>query len=344
MSIGNIGTGKGSSVKLMEEYNFATVGTSNAVWVRRLTHGFSKNPLFVDSGHAASNEVGYVKETVHSAQGSIDFELDATTIGWLLKWIMNTAVATINSTQNGATGQYKHIFKFGAAPRTVKVYENKGGLATPYYMNYLGMLPTNLSVNLDMSGTLRGGMDFIGQTSSTSDTGTLTPSLAASNLTFAWGDVSYKYKVTPNTAIASMDAWTDPFDFELNLLRVGASNQNFISDGNGKPNGVYEGVPAVNLKLAAEFTSNHKHAVFESGTEVAFGLSLDTGVQAGTGLNYKIDFTFPRVRFEEYQVRMSSPGKVVAVIPIKVMEDPTAGYSVMAELYNTSVSYPDAIA
>lgn len=341
MVIGNIGTGKGSVVKLMEELSFATVGTSNAVWLRRLTHGFSKNPLFVDSGHAASTEVGYVKETVHSAQGSIDFELDATTIGWLLKWIMNTSVTTINSTQNGATGQYKHTFKFGASPKTVKVYENKGGLSTPYYRNYLGMLPTNLSVNLDMSGTLRGGLDFIGQTSETGENPG-TSSVAASNLTFAWGDVSYKYHVTPNTAIASMGAWTDPFDFELNLLRIGASNQNFISDGNGKPNGVYEGIPAVNLKLAAELTTDHKMAVFEAGTEVSFGITLDTGVQAGTGLNYKLDLSFPRVRFEEYQVRASSPGKIVAVIPIKVMEDPTSGYSMMAELYNVTTSYPDA--
>ena len=343
MVIGNIGTGKGSTVKLMEEYSYATVGTSNAVWVRRLTHGFSKNPLFVDSGHAASNEIGFVKETVHSAQGSIDFELDAVSIGWLLKWIMNTAVATINSTQNGATGQYKHTFKFGATPKTVKVYENKGGLSTPYYRNYLGMFPTNLSINLDMSGTLRGGMDFIGQTSEAgSDPGT--PSLAASNLTFAWGDVSYLYHATPNTAIASMSAWTDPFDFELNLMRVGASNQNFISDGNGMPNGVYEGVPAVNLKLAAELTTNHKMAIFEAGTEVAFGIRLDTGVQAGTGLNYKVDISFPRIRFEEYQVRASSPGKIVAVIPIKVMEDPTAGYSVLIEVYNATTSYPDSTA
>ena len=343
MVIGNIGTGKGSAVKLMEEYSFATVGTSNAVWVRRLTHGFSKNPLFVDSGHAASTEVGYVKETVHSAQGSIDFELDATTIGWLLKWIMNTAVATIASTQNGTTGQYLHTFKFGNAPRTVKVYENKGGLSTPYYRNYLGMFPTNLSINLDMSGTLRGGMDFIGQTSETGENPG-TPSLAESNLTLAWGDVSYKYHATAGTLFASMGAWTDPFDFEMNLLRIGASNQNFISDGSGKPNGVYEGVPAINLKLATELTTNHKMAIFEAGTEIALGIGLDTGVQAGTGLNYKLNLSFPRVRLEEYQIRASSPGKIVAVIPVKVMQDPTLGYSILAELYNTKVSYADATA
>lgn len=341
-AIGNIGTGKGSTVKLMEEYSFAVQGTSNAVWLRRLTHGFGKNPLFVDSGHAASTELGYVKETVHSAQGSIDFELDVLSIGWLLKWIMNASVTTA---QQGSTSEYKHTFKFGNAPKTIQVYENKGGMSTPYYRNYLGMYPTNLSINLDMSGTLRGGLDVIGQTSGTG-TNPGTPSEAAANLTLAYGDISYYTGTAGVTAISSMTSWTPPFDFEMNIMRLNASNQNYNSDGTGKPTGIYEGEPGLLLKLATELNTDHKMAEFEAGTEIAFGLRLDTGVAipSGNGSNYKLDFTFPRVRLEEYQVRATTRGKIVAVVPIKVMEDPTATYSVMAELYNTNTGYPNASA
>lgn len=342
MAVGNIGTGKGSTVKLMEEYSFATQGTSTAVWLRRLTHGFSKNPLFVESGHAASTELGQVKETVHSAQGSIDFELDAVSVGWLLKWIMN---ATVTSAQQGATSEYKHTIKFGNAPRTIQIYEDKGGMSTPYYRKYLGMYPTNLSINLDMSGTLRGGLDLIGQTSAAgSDPGS--PSVAAQNLTFAYGDISYYVGTAGATTIAAQTAWTPPFDFEMNIMRLNASNQNFNSDGTGKPTGIYEGEPGLLLKLATELNTNHKMTEFEAGTEVAFGLSLDTGVAipSGNGSNYKLDFIFPRVRFEEYQVRATTRGRMVAVVPIKVMTDPTATYSVSAELFNATTSYPDATA
>lgn len=345
MAIGNVGTGKKSAVKLMEEYSYATLGTSNAVWLRRLSHNFDRNPVFVDTGHAASTEVGYVKETVHDASGSYDCELDATSLGWLLKWIMN---ATVTSAQQGATSEYKHTFKFGDAPRTIKVFENKGGLSTPYYENYLGMFLTSLSINLDMAGTLRGGLDLIGQTSEAgSDPGT--PSVAADNLTFAFGDVAYKTaSAGVVTALSAGDwtAWTDPFDFEMNLLRIGADNKNYNSDGTGKPVGIYEGQPGLTLRLAAELTTNQKLATFRAGTEIAFGIEWDTGVAipSGNGSNYKVEWIFPRVRLEKYQTRATGPGKIVAVIPIKIMKDPTATYSVRADLWNNTTSYPDSTA
>lgn len=342
MATGNIGTGKKSVVLLKEEYSYGTVGTSTSVWLRRLTHGFDKNPNFVSSGHAASTELGQVKETTHDVTGSIDFEIDATTIGWILKWIMN---ATVTSSQQGGTSEYKHTFKFGDAPKTVKVFENKGGLSTPYYENYLGLLPTNFSVNLDMNGTLRGGLDFIGKTSEAgSDPGT--PSLAAENLTLAWGDISYKTGDAGTTAIGSLTSWTDPMDFEMNLLRIGADNKNYASDGTGAPIGIHEGQPGVNLKLAAELTTNHKLAIFRAGTEIAFGMTWDTGVAipSGNGSNYKVDVVFPRVRLEKYQTRATGHGKIAAIIPITVMKDPTATYSVAIDVYNNTTSYPNATA
>jgi hypothetical protein len=62
----------------------------------------------------------------------------------------------------------------------------------------------------------------------------------------------------------------------------------YNSDGTGKPTGIYEGEPGINLKLATELSTNHKMAIFEAGTEIAMGITMDTGVQAGTGLNYKL--------------------------------------------------------
>jgi|GEM_PF-5277045 len=343
MAIGNLGTGKKSVVKLMEEYSYATLGTSNAVWLRRLSHNFDRNPVFVDTGHAALTELGLTKETVHDVGGSLDCELDAVSIGWMLKWIMN---ATVTSAQQGiGTSEYKHTFRFGNAPRTVKVFENKGGLSTPYYENYLGMFLSSLSVNMDIAGTLRGGLDFIGKTSEAgSDPGT--PSFAAENLTFAFGDVSYLTGTAGETVIGNLSAWTDPFDFELNLLRIGADNKNYNSDGTGAPIGIYEGQPGAALRLAAELTTNHKLATFRAGTEIAFGMKWDTkvAIPSGNGSNYKVELVFPRVRLERYQVRATGPGKIVAVIPIKIMKDPTAGYSTDINLYNTTTSYPDATA
>jgi hypothetical protein len=282
-----------------------------------------------------------VKESVHSAQGSEDFEIDAVSIGRLLKWIMNSGTGDSSMAVAADGAGYKHTFKFGGYPKTVQVYEDVGGMNTPYYLKYLGMFMTNLSINLDMSGTLRGGMDFIGQTSAAgSDPGA--PSVAASNLTFAYGDISYSTDTAGSTDISAMDAWTAPFDFEMNLMRINASNQNFNSDGTGKPTGIYEGEPAINLKLATELNTDHKMAEFEAGTEIALGISMDTGVASSVSNNYKLNFTFPRVRLEEYQKRAASRGKMVAVIPIKVMEDPTAGYSIKAELYNKTASYSDS--
>lgn len=342
MVIGNIGTGHDSVVLLNEEYSYATLGTTNAVWVRRLSHGFDRNPVFVESGHAALAGMGLVKETVHDATGTLDCELDATTAGWLFKWI---TACTLSSTQQGGTSEYKHVFRFGSTPKTIQASVNDGGLSTPYYEKYQGLLLSNLALNLDMSGTIRAGLDFLGQTSA-SGSNPGSASLAAENLTFAFGDVSYYVGTAGATTIAAMTAWTDPFDFEMNFMRVGADNKNYNSDGTGKPSGIYEGQGAVNLRLAATLSTNHKMATFLAGTEVSFGIELDTGVAipSGNGSNYKIDYIFPRVRFEKYQRRASGPGAIVAVIPVRIMKDITAGYEVSVDIYNNTTSYPNSTA
>lgn len=341
MAIGNVGTGKKTVVKLMEEYSYGVVGTSNAVWLRRLSNEFKRNPVFVDTGHAAQTEVGLSKETVHDADGSIDFEVDTTTLPWLLKWIMQGAVS---STQQGATSEYKHVVKFGALPKTIKVYENKGGLSTPYYENYLGLLPVNFSQSIDINGTLRGGIDLIGQTSEAgSNPGT--PSITADEQTFGFHDVSYYVGAAGDTTIAAMgSAWTEPINFELNLMRIGADNKNYISDGLGKPNGIYEGEPGLNFRLAADLSTNHKLATFLAGTEVSFGMLWDTRIPipTGNGSNYKVEVICPRIRFEKMQVRATGPSRSVVVIPIRVMKDPAATYSIMYNIYNNTTSYPDS--
>jgi len=89
--------------------------------------------------------------------------------GWHQKLETSTVEVDVPESMNEdgttANSKYKKTFKFGNSPKTIRIRENVGGLnTTPRYNEHIGMFLTNLSINLDMSGTVRGGADFIGKT------------------------------------------------------------------------------------------------------------------------------------------------------------------------------------
>lgn len=345
MSIGNLATGNFSDVKLQEEYSFGVVGTSNAFFLRRANHRFQRIPTFVESNHAGSSDMGIVKKAFEVADGAIDFEFDMESFGWLAKNIMGNHVAA----QQGGTSEYKHTFKFGTADlNTFQVDEDKGNLSTPYYRKYQGLFENILTLAGNPYGTVQGSIGYIGKTSgSGSDPGT--PSIAAENLTCAFRDITFYSGTAGETAATSggtWASWTDPYDFRFAIARPDAKADNVVADGTGQTTGIFEGTPTASLNLVAQFTTNHKFAVFEADTEIAFAVKLDTGVAipSGNGSNYMLELIFPRVVLASYLFDVNGSGVVVPTIDVRIMQDPTAAYSTRLDLYNVTTDYADATA
>ncbi len=189
MTHGNLGTGKKSVVLLKEEPTWAgTIATATSVFLRPKEYDFQKVPSIVQSTHAAATELGFAKKVVESALGMQGFELDMTSIGWLLKWIMGSK----DSAQQGATSEYKHTFKFGTAIKSVKSFVNEGGLATPYYRNYLGLVPNRLALNVQIYDWVNGEIGFLGKTNETG-TNPGSASYATDNLRVAYDGFTVKF-------------------------------------------------------------------------------------------------------------------------------------------------------
>ncbi len=432
-AIGNLGTGHDSIVRLKEEYDFATLGTNPTfINLRRLAHEFGLQKNSTKMGNAASNELGYAKETTKFAGGRMAFQLDPDSIGFVLKAIMGSSASdspVTYSVEPLTTTGYKHTFKFGSACKTFTVYDDKGGMDTPYYQESSGMFPINIAFLMGVTEVVNCTTEFFGKTCINENSAFVATISGASKASpcvitatgheFMTGDIvkvtsvvgmtelnNKNYTITKINAnsfsldgidssgyttytsggsatlkdipiqpddkcipyngvsyytdsvageedIADMTQWKDPFDYDLSILRQDAEVKNWSSDGTGLPTAIYAGVPGVTLTVTAIMRSadgsniGHKLGDYVAGNEFAFGIVLDsgkTGLGAGGTTTYKIEIVFPRVRYDDYKIRLSAGREASCQIPIEAMKDPTLGYSMAIILYNNTATYPDASA
>lgn len=340
MAHGNLGTGKKSVVLLKEEPTWAgTINTASSVFLRPKEYDFQKVPSIVQSTHAAATELGFAKKVVESALGMQGFEVDMTSIGWLLKWIMGNKTSVIQ----GATSEYKHTFKFGTGIKSVKSFVNEGGLSTPYYRNYLGLVPNRLALNVQIYDWVNGEIGFLGKTNEVgSDPGSA--SYATDNLRVAYDGFSVKFGDAGTVLMASLAAFTDPFDMRFEVGYPDAKADNFVSDGTGQTTGIFVGQPSCMLDFQSQLTTNHQLAAFEAYTQKAIGVILDSGtlIPSGNGSNYKMEIMIPRALIKNYTRRSNGPGPIIPGIYVVPILDPTAGYSIRIDVFNNTAAYTDS--
>jgi len=339
MALGNIGTGKNSILLLKEEPTFAgTITSATSVWLRRKDHSFQRNPSIVKSNYAAQSDIGIAKKAVETVTGSVRFEVDATTIGWLLKWLMGTPTSTIQ----GASSEYKHVFKWANTWKSCKASIDEGGLGTPLLYGYLGLVPDRLALNMPLYGTLEGEVGFVGKKNATV-TAPGSATFPSDDLTIAYNGFSVRTGTAGTTTWAAMNAFTDPYDMRLELSRD-IKADNFVSDGTGQTTGITDGDVNTSLNFVSQLTTSHRAATFEAGTEISMAIKLDTGllIPSGNADNYMIEIILPRVVLKAYNRRASGPGPINPVIDVIPMKDITAGYSTMINLYNNTTAYTDA--
>lgn len=339
MTLGDIGTGNLTKVLLKEEPSFAgAISSATAIWLRKSRAFFQKIPNIVASEYANATELGYSKQVFHTTAGLLAFELDTTTIGWLLKFIMGNKTTT----QQGVTSEYKHTFKFGSTLKSCKVFTDMGGLSSALNLDYVGQAVDRLGFIVNIFDTVKNEAVLVGQTDA-SGSGPGAPSYASDDLTVAYGGVSWFTGTAGETAISSMTQWTDPYDMRLEVARNRKAD-NFISDGTGKTAGITDGSPSISCNVMAQLTSNHQYTNFRTDVERAFACRLDTGklIPSGNGSNYKLEIVMPRVKFRTYNLNADGIGTILPAIDIAPLIDPTAQYSIRFDLFNDTIAYSDA--
>lgn len=341
MTLGSIGTGNETTVRLEEEVTFGAAPTTAVdIWLRKNRAFFQKIPNIVSSDYANATELGFAKTVFHTVAGLLAFEMDTTTIGWLLKWIMGNKVTA----QQGGTSEYKHTFKFGTSLRSCYVYTDKGGLSSALNVDYKGCAIDRLGFIVNLFETVKCESVFVGKTDDPTGTAPGTPSYPSENLTVAYGGVKWYTGAAGLTTIAAMTQWTDPYDMRLEIARNRKAD-NFISDGTGATAGITDGVPSISCNLMAQLTSNHEYQNFSGDTERSFACRLDTGlaIPSGNGSNYMLDIVMPRVKFRAYNINADGIGTILPAIDIIPLIDPTALYSIRLDLFNNTTAYTDAV-
>jgi len=345
-ALGTIGTGNLTTVSIKEEPSLAgTISSATEVWPMKNRAFFQRLPNIVDSDFANAVSDGISKEVFHTTAGILAAQLDTTYIGYFLKWF----VGTKTSTQQGATSEYKHVFKPGVTTlKSCKVFQNVGGMSSALYDDFIGQTIDRMAIIANLLETVKYETVWVGITDQ-AGAGTGAESYTAENQTISYrddaGNGAVKYYVGNVGAetIAAMTQWTDPYYMRFDMAR-NRKVDNFISDGTGKSAGITDGVFRATINLITTLTTNQKYSDFRSGTEKSFGVRLDTGVAipSGNGNNYKLDIIFPRVTFTNYDMNIDGVGTILPAVNLKPQKDPTAGYEVSFELFNSTTAYADA--
>lgn len=347
-ALGNVGTGNLTTVRIKEEPSLAgTISSGTYVDLRRNRAFFQRLNNVVESDYANAVSDGIAKEVFRTTSGMLTCELDPIFIGWLLKWFVGVKEAPVH------TGtEYKHVFKPGITSlKSCKVQQNIGGLGTPFYNDFIGQAIDRLAIISNILDTVKLETVWVGiDDIAGADAGT--PSPSGDNYTVAnrdaasLGGVKFYTGAAGLTTIAAMVAtkWNDPYYMRIDMAR-NRKVDNFVSDGTGKSTGITDGILKASINLITTLTTNHKYTDFRNGTEISFGVTLDTGVLiAGSSpaSNYRVDIIFPRCTITTVDLNIDGISTILPAVNLKPQKDPTAGYSVAFEVFNTTASYPDS--
>ena len=232
-------------------------------------------------------------------------------IGTLLKHFFGK----VSSSQNGVTGQYRHMLYAVADPFSTA---NLGAKALTLNMNamhggtlknhpYTGGRVSKLSLKQEVGGHLMLTAECMGQKLATPEAGLSVPTFAAenlrcdyNNLTIANGATVTRTGTAPNyTALTSTGAQVKPDSVSIELER-GMSDKQLL-DGTTSPGKSSVGILTGKLSMvidfedpASGFSSVDEFTAWLAATSSTnFLLTWDTGTQAGTGDNHALILDLP---------------------------------------------------
>lgn len=342
-AFGTLGTSRASKVLLKEEPTWAgVITTATAVWPRRSDALFQKVKQYVTSEHAAGEDIGFVKPATRYVTGRLQAELDTATLPWYLKWYLGSLT---NTTLGGTLG-YKHSGKFAlTGVKSFRAFVDEGGLSTPAYRDYKGLVPQRLLLELQRTRPAMITAEAIGKIDASGNN----PGAASypdALIIPTFNGFTVYTGAAGATTLAAMSAWTDPNGMSVEIQHDLEFQDNYISDGTGQLAGIALGIPKVAVGLQTILTPNHKLAAFDADTEISVGIKLDTGklIDASGNTNHRVEFIFPRCTIDSYPITIRGTGAIRPNVGIKPMVDDTATYSMLIDVYNDKQAsdYADA--
>lgn len=280
------------------------------------------------------------------------------TVGTIFKHYMGY----VSTAQNGATGQYAHMFSgvadpfltanLGTKALTYNLNRNKGTVMTNY--PWLGARVNTLSFEQNSGESLNCSFGQMGTILDTTTAEIGSPTMPAENLRCDYNNLT-AYTGTI-TKVGSAPDYTDiTFGSATSFCpdSITISLENGMEDkielcGTDYPNkttmGKFTGTLSITIDLAdpaSGFSSEDEYDNFfldPNTTSRAFAFSWDTGTQAGTGDNHSLIIDLPKCILTtappEYDLETDS----IITLEYKFEYDSTTTYSAGILLKNTAVT------
>lgn len=277
-------------------------------------------------------------------------------VGSILKHFFGKA----STAQNGATGQYGHMFYAAADPFAAANLDTK---ALTFNMNamhgatlknhpYFGGRVSKLSFKQDMGSKLLLTAEAMGQKLATPEAGIASPTFAAENLRCDYNNLTIRNaatvtrtgtapnftNLTSNGAVVKVDSLT--LDFERGM------KDKQVSDGTTSPSKTSVGILMGKLSLVIDFedpasgfnTKTELLAWLAGTSNTNFLLTWDTGTQAGTGDNHSLIIDLPHCNRLGGMPEIARDGDPKITLEYDIHYDATAKYAAGILLKNTATA------
>jgi len=291
-----MGYGQNSAVGVVFQNSYGTLGNvDSAHYIPHLTETLQKKipPLKKESMRQIHDE-GDSYEGPHTVEGELSSEVDAISLGAMLKMVLSET-STVNS-----GGIYTHTFK----PRTADFDEKSSGIPLSVYVDrdtskseaYQDLNGSVLELSVANGEFLKAKVGFVG--GDVSSQASLTAVYPTGD-TYTW-DVS-----SASIAAAAIDEFK-----ELTITVDETLEAMHTLDGTKTPNRIKRtGFRTVAIGGTLMFDNNDEKDAFYAQSERPLVLTFE-GVEVQSGYNESVTIKLPALRYEDLQGNADGPGEM----------------------------------
>ena len=245
-------------------------------------------------------------------EGSLEIDVLSTGFGFLLQSMLSTVSGP---TQEGATAAYTTTATSASDANsdsyTVQIQRVNTAGTVQSFTHHGGVI-TGWNLSQEVGGLFTANLDFDFEDVDTA-TADGTPSYAASNFPFDW-------------TLAS--ATVDGVSHDLRSMSLDAdlgykTDRRFLRCSALKKQPVRSNVPSYSGEITLDWENNTLYDNFVAGDIVPIVMTWDSGVEAGTGFNYKVEVTLAACQFSGNEP-VASLGDVPSLsLPFTVLHNGT---------------------
>jgi len=265
------------------------------------------------------------------AEGDLEFNVRAETIGYILYSLMGT----VNSTEDGSTGTYDHTFQINASSPLFQTLSLALANENSNYQDYgyVGAVVSSLELETPADDVVQATVSpFVAQDETTQND--FSPAYADTDALFNHTDVTIEMA----SDVGSLSGNSQTLkEFSLSIDNNSDGNNQM---GDENPEEILAGLVEISGSLTADYENEDLHNDYAQNNSLALRVTMErSDLSLASGDSPRLRFTMPHITFEDYDQDRSLEDVVTEGIDFQAHYDSTEAYAIEAELRNDVASY-----